>query len=282
MFQIHRHPNAEAFLRRAEDWLLQAEAEHNLLLGLARQLTVSTTPYEPPIYLATIEKDGTVVGCAFRTPPYKLGLTRMPEAALPALAQDLAGLYDWIPAALGPEPETKRFAALWSQAKGPRARAGMRQRIYQLDAVTTPERMPPGRMVRAEIKDIERVAEWLDAFRDDTGLPGPDARTQAEDLIAKQALFIWDDDGPASMAGWTARTRHGARVGYVYTPPQRRGRGYASATTAALSQRLLDEGLSFCFLYTNLANPTSNSIYQKIGYYPVCDVLDYDFEKPAG
>lgn len=269
-------------MRRAEDWLLQAEAEHNLLLGLARQLTESTERFEPPIYLATVENDGAVVGCAFRTPPFKLGLTRMPEAALPALAQDVADVYDWIPAVLGPEPETKRFAALWSEARGIRARAGMRQRIYQLDAVTPPVRMSPGRMYCAAAKDVDLVAGWLDAFRDDTGLPGPDARTQAERLIAQQCMFIWEDDGAASMAGWTARTRHGARVGYVYTPPERRGRGYASALTAALSQRLLDEGLTFCFLYTNLANPTSNGIYQRLGYYPVCDVMDYDFEKPEG
>jgi len=282
VFEIHRHPDAEAFLHRAEDWLLQAEAEHNLLLGLARELTVSTEPYEPPIYLATVETGGDVVGCAFRTPPYKLGLTRMPEAAVPVLAEDLLDVYEWLPAALGPEPETKAFAALWSQARGLRAHAGMRQRIYQLDTVTPPSRRPPGRMYRAEAKDTDLVAGWLDAFRDDTGLPGPDARTQAEGLIAQQCLFIWDDDGPVSMAGWTARTRHGARVGYVYTPPERRGRGYASALTAALSQRLLNEGLTFCFLYTNLANPTSNSIYQKIGYYPVCDVMDYDFEGPEG
>ena len=282
MFTIHRHNDAAAFLERAEDWLLEAEAEHNLILGLARQLTVSTEPYEPPIYLATVEEDGAVVGCAFRTPPYKLGMTRMPEAALPALSQDVAEVYARIPAALGPESETKRFAALWSRAKGIHAHAGMRQRIYQLDTVTMPERMPPGRMYRAEAQDIEQVAAWLNAFRDDTGLPGPDARAQAADLITQQALYLWDDDGPVSMAGWTGRTRHGARIGYVYTPPLRRGRGYASAVTAALSRHLLDEGLTFCFLYTDLANPTSNSIYQKIGYYPVCDVMDYDFEQPEG
>lgn len=279
MFRIHRHNNAEAFLKHAEEWLLQAEAEHNLILGLARQLTTSTAPYEPPIYLATIEADGAVVGCAFRTPPFKLGLTRMPEAALPALVQDLAGIYAWIPAALGPEHETKTFAALWSETKGIRARAGMRQRIYQLDTVTPPDRMPAGCMRLAEAQDVALAAEWLDAFRDDTGLPGPDSRPQAQEWIARQSMYLWEDGAPVSMAGWTGRTRHGARVGYVYTPPQRRGSGYASALTAALSQNLLDEGLAFCLLYTNLANPTSNSIYQRIGYYPVCDVMDYDFEQ---
>ena len=281
MYRIHHHNDAGAFLNRAEEWLLQAEAEHNLILGLAHQLTVSTEAYEPPIYLATVEADGAVVGCAFRTPPYKLGLTRMPEAALPALVQDLASIYDWIPAALGPEHETATFAALWSEAKGIRAHPGMRQRIYQLDTVTPPVRMPPGQARLAQPTDVDLLARWLGGFREDTSLPGPDTRIQAELLLAKQCVFLWEDGAPASMAGWTGRTRHGARVGYVYTPPEQRGNGYASALTAALSQHLLGEGLLFCFLYTDLANSTSNNIYQRIGYYPVCDVMDYDFEQPS-
>ena len=154
MYRIHRHNDAEAFLDRAEEWLLQAEAEHNLILGLADQLTVSTEAYEPPIYLATVEAEGELVGCAFRTPPYKLGLTRMPEAALPTLVHDLIGIYDWLPAALGPEQETKAFAALWREAKGIHARPGMRQRIYQLDTVTPLARMPSGHMRLADRKTV--------------------------------------------------------------------------------------------------------------------------------
>lgn len=79
------------------------------------------------------------------------------------------------------------------------------------------------------------------------------------------------------MAGVVAHTPHGARIGYVYTPPEWRGRGYASACVAGLSQRVLDSGRRFCFLYTDLSNPTSNALYQRIGYEHVCNVIDYEF-----
>ena len=279
MFKIHRHREAEAFLQRAEAWLMQAEAENNLVLGLARELTKTTKGYELPLYLATVERAGAVVGCAFRTPPFKMGLTQMPEAALPALVDDVAQVYDELPAVLGAETETKGFAALWSAKRGIANHAGRRQRIYQLDALTPPSRMPPGHLRCAEPDDIDLVATWLVGFGHDTGLLALDADVLAEKRITQQAFYLWDDEGPTSLAGATGYTPHGARIGYVYTPPEHRGRGYASACTAALSQHLLDAGLTFCFLYTDLANPTSNGIYQRLGYYPVCDVMDYDFER---
>ena len=92
------------------------------------------------------------------------------------------------------------------------------------------------------------------------------------------ALVLWDDDGPVSLAGYGAPTPNGIRVGPVYTPPELRGRGYASALTAGLTERLLAEGRLFCFLFTNLANPTSNSIYQQVGYRPVTDVTVWRFD----
>jgi predicted GNAT family acetyltransferase len=80
------------------------------------------------------------------------------------------------------------------------------------------------------------------------------------------------------MAGSTGPTPHGIRIGAVYTPPEYRQRGYASACVAYLSQMMLDSGRKFCFLFTDLSNPTSNHIYQQIGYEPVCDVDNYVFE----
>ena len=90
-------------------------------------------------------------------------------------------------------------------------------------------------------------------------------------------MYLWADGEPVAMAGTSGQTPNGARVGPVYTPPALRGRGYASACTAALSQLLLDEGRRFCFLYTDLSNPTSNKIYQAIGYRPVCNADMYTF-----
>ena len=80
-----------------------------------------------------------------------------------------------------------------------------------------------------------------------------------------------------SMAGFAGPTPNGIRVAWVYTPPDNRGKGFAGACVAALSQKLLDEGRKFCFLYTDLANPISNHVYQRIGYEPVTDATVYSF-----
>ena len=93
--------------------------------------------------------------------------------------------------------------------------------------------------------------------------------------------MLWEHDGRVvSLAGHAGETPNGARVGPVYTPPELRGRGYASALTAALTEQLL-ERLRFCFLFTDLANPTSNSIYQRIGYRPVTDITLWRFAGAA-
>jgi predicted GNAT family acetyltransferase len=92
-----------------------------------------------------------------------------------------------------------------------------------------------------------------------------------------RGLYVWEDQEPVSMVGYAGPTPNGIRVSAVYTPPERRNRGYASAGVAALSQMLLDGGRRFCFLFTDLANPTSNRIYQQIGYRAVCDVDECKF-----
>ena len=91
-------------------------------------------------------------------------------------------------------------------------------------------------------------------------------------------MFLWDIGQPVSLAARSRHTTHGINVGPVYTPPAFRRRGYAGACVAALSQQMLDAGWEFCTLFTDLANPTSNSVYQKIGYRPVCDFDEYVFE----
>ena len=162
--RVVRHFQATTFLRRAEPWLMRAEAEHNLLLGLARRLMRSTAGFEPPIYLATIENDEGVVGCAFRTPPFKLGVTRMPVAAVPVLVDDVATVYSNIPGVLGPDPEAARVAALWSSDTGLAVWQAMRNRIYQLVEVLPPRHPPPGHVRVATPADRELVAGWLADF----------------------------------------------------------------------------------------------------------------------
>jgi predicted GNAT family acetyltransferase len=133
--------------------------------------------------------------------------------------------------------------------------------------------------------DRELLVSWLDAFAAEAS-EGVDAPAQhAERWIDARlggagGFVLWDDEGPVSLAGWGGRTPNGVRIGPVYTPPEHRRRGYGSAVTAAASAEQLAAGRRFCFLYTDLANPTSNRIYVAIGYEPVCDSVDYAFESP--
>ncbi|MEX2283276.1 MAG: GNAT family N-acetyltransferase [Gemmatimonadota bacterium] len=280
--RVVRHADADAFLARASEWLLNAEAENNLILGLAGRIGREPHLFQPPIYLATIEDLGAVHGCVMRTPPFKLIVSRIPVAALPALVADVRETFATLPAVLGPDPGAHAFAQRWGFTCGVSVELGMRQRIYQLEHVREPERRAHGSLRVAQAADLDLVVTWIEAFSQEAGLVSARARALAEERIRNGELFLWIDDGPRCMAAWSGATPNSVRIGYVYTPPAHRGRGYASICTARISQLALDAGNRYCFLFTDLSNPTSNAIYQRIGYEPVCDVNDYMFTPGAG
>lgn len=277
MRELVRHNDVFSFADRAVPWLLQAEAEHNLILGIIEQLKQMGTVGTGEPYLVTIEEDGHVVGCAFRTPPYKLGLTRMPNGAIAELVNEIANVYDDLPAVMGPAAQVRSFAEAWAMSKGKTSRLGMRQRIYELRSVVPPPHTVSGQLRLAAKRDLELLVSWLNEFANETRVGTVNVRAFAENHINNKSVFLWEDGGePRTSSLFSGLTPHGVRVGFVYTPPEFRRRGYASSCVAAVSQRALDSGYQFCCLYTDLSNPTSNDIYQRIGYTPVCDVVDYD------
>lgn len=271
-----RHPDVHAFAERALPWLLQAEVEHNLILGIIEQLKATTTAN---VYLVTVEQDGHVVGCAFRTPPYKLGVTRMPHGAVSALVEDVGQVYEELPAVLGPAAQARAIAEAWAVCKQRNVRAGMRQRIYELRTVVFPAVMPSGELRLAGKRDFDLLVAWLGQFAGETRVATPNMEAFAASHVKNKTVFLWEDEGePRTAALYAGKTPNGVRIGFVYTPPEFRRRGYATACTAMVSQRALDSGNQFCCLYTDLSNPTSNDIYQRIGYTAVCDVVDYVIE----
>lgn len=272
---IKRRRDASGFLDRAGEWLMRDEAGNNLILGLADRLLRGTQVYDQQPYFAIVEQDGAVAGCCLRTPPFKLLVTDMPPSAVEPLVDDVAEVFDELPAVLGPEQAAAPVAERWARLHGKRTEQGMRQRIYQLTRVTAPANPPAGELRVASKAELPLVTEWVNAFSDEVHMPTARSSALAEERIVRQELFLWYDEGePRSMAAWAGRTPNSVRVAYVFTPPAWRGRGYASACTAASSQRALDAGYAFCLLFTDLANPTSNSIYQALGYAPVGDVVD--------
>ncbi len=283
---LRRFDEPAAFYRRAEPFLLAREAEHTLILGICATLMQHPERVEAPPYLALVEAGGGLVAAAVMTPPHQLvlSMTDVPDA--PRLfAEDLHQLYPALPGVLGPKAASRAFAEAWRQVSGQPYRLRTAERIYQLERVT-PVTGAPGELHRATAADRDLVVAWLAAFyREALG----DTDTRQAERTADFRLdsrtggfYLWVDGRPVSLTGYGGPTPNGIRIAPVYTPPELRGRGYASACVAATSQRLLDEGRRYCFLYTDLSNPTSNHIYQAIGYRPVCDVDAYAFEPAPG
>lgn len=280
---IQRYPDATTFYEAAAPLLVRNEAANCLPLGLCATLMANPTAYgqEAP-YFVTVADGDAVVAAALMTPPYHLTLVQsdVPEA-VELIAQETIVAYGLIPGVNGAASVSTRFADTWSELTGQHSQRTMDQRIYQLDEVL-PLPTVGGYVRPAAPADRALLIAWLDAFHEEAD--GSSAQPSQSDRAVDQALagevrrfFVWDDGGPVSFAGCTGPTPHGIRIGPVYTPPQQRRKGYASACVAALSQLLLDEGRDFVFLFTDLANPTSNHIYQQIGYRPVVDIHVYAF-----
>jgi uncharacterized protein len=278
--ELTRHADAGDFLAQAGEFLGAREAEHNLILGLTSRLLVEPLLYGEPAYFAVVEEGGRVVGATMRTPPHNLILSEVDDlGAIGPLLEDARAVFGALPGVVGPKEAVAKFAAAWPA----KARLEIAQRAFRADYVDAPTGVP-GRMRDYERRDRELAAQWMDAFAEEA-LPEAPPGTSEEFVDRREedpdgGIVLWEDDGAVvSMAGFGGRTPNGIRIGPVYTPPELRGRGYASALTAAVTQRLLDGGLRFCFLFTDLANPTSNSIYQRIGYEPVSD---FDFWSFSG
>jgi len=275
--QLHRFSQVQPFLDRAEPWLLSAEIENNVVLGVTRGLLSRDHEFKDPIYLATVETQGEVSGCAIRTPPFELAFTQMPEVAIPLLLRDLVDVYPSLSGVLGPELIATRFAKLWTKEFGGTLKLQCQERLYSLERVVHPSSPPPGLFRHATQKDLELVMDWNVGFYEDTGIPDRASKHRTAQLVKDGSLFLWEDGEPRSMAAKVAESPTGARIGYVYTPPTFRKCGYASICVAELSQLLLNQGRNFCCLFADLANPTSNSIYERLGYKPVSDVAYFLF-----
>jgi len=282
--RLDRYASPNDFLATAGAYLQAREAEHNLILGIAGTLRddPGTVDDAPPL-LATVTDGMRVVAAAVRTPPRNLVLSEVDEpAAVEALADGLAG--EELPGAVGPPEAVQAFAERWTERTGDGWEVQLQERIFRLQRVVAP-RPTQGIVRAAAASDRDLVVEWIVAFEREA-LPEQRLAAQIAKAVddslasARNRIFLWENAEPVSLVGVGGATPNGIRIGPVYTPPRFRGRGYASALTASVSQAMLNEGRRFCFLYTDLANPTSNKIYQAIGYEPVTDALMVGFMPP--
>jgi RimJ/RimL family protein N-acetyltransferase len=224
-------------------------------------------------------RSGAEVGAAFLlTGAYPVLLSAMPRHAATALADALADRPTVPTGVNGSASAAQAFAAAWERRTGRAAEVRMRQRLFRLGRLRSPDALPEGAVRVATTSDRRVVRDWFTAFEEEAQGGGPVREALIDDRLGHGGILVWEVDGaPVAMAGRTRVAAGMARVGPVYTPPAHRRRGYGAAVTAALTRSALDAGAEHVVLFTDLANPTSNKIYQRLGYRPVDDRLVLGF-----
>lgn len=278
---VVRHSDPMAFLAAAAPVLARDEALASSYVAWATGLLRNPPAESELVYLATFA-NGDEVGAAVLRGLGGLWIGASDPAAAVAFAEDVfAQRRESGPALqgiVGTMSACETFARTWRALTGRPHALRVQLRNHKLTRVETVPR-PSGDARIATADDIAWVSTAQHDFITEIQLPESPERMRAlvPERIERGQFWIWDDAGAVAFAGWTDAPPDAARIAPVYTPPHARGRGYATALVAALSQALLDEGRQRLFLITDLANPVSNSIYAKIGYQPQTDLFHFDF-----
>lgn len=279
---LSQYKDAEQFLAVTGTFLYSRESINNLILGICERLVRDPEAYENPFFVTIADENDELLLAAVMTPPHNIILAGGDDfrKALPDLLDVLIGENNSIPGVIGPAVLSEAFAKLWRQKTGETSTIGMYQRVYELRHVRLPK-LPPGHFRVARPEDAQTIAEWFQAFEVEALDETHELNIErAERFIDGGKAFVWEREGElVSMALKTRPMAHSITISGVYTPPESRQQGYATALVARLSQHILDLGYEFLNLFTDLENPTSNAIYQKIGYHPVCDFRMYKFIK---
>lgn len=278
----HFTEDVDDFLARTGDFLRSRPALHTLPLTVTETLrTRGVHAYgAAPPFFGRLERAGEVRATFFRTPPRALSLTPLTPEHADTLAARLAGLGHSLPGVSADSDTAAAFAEAWQRYTGAVPTLRERLRLYRLDTLTAPEPLPQGRGRVAGEQDREQLTRWYQEFAVAIGgQPSADADAWADTRIAHGRVTFWEtpDGIPVSMAGVTPMVAGQIRITPVYTPAHVRGRGYAGAATVEVSRAALAAGATEVVLFADLANATSNGLYQRIGYVPVTDFAVYDF-----
>jgi len=284
--RVVREHEVAPFLERVGPHLRRRPAENNLMLGLLADFARAggiagreTAADKVSLVLLAVEGADGIEGVAVQTPPRAIILSRSNEEAVDTLVEFVLSGDILIAGVIGPDATAERFASVWETRTGCSAVLRVNETVYELARVRQPA-STPGELREASTADENLLAAWSEAFHREAGLdPVGDHLAFVRGKMAAGQFFVWENGAPVSMAAWGGRTAQGVRVTYVYTPPSERKKGYASATVASLSQRLLNEGSPRCFLFTNASNATANRIYRALGYEPVSDFKLYGFSR---
>jgi predicted GNAT family acetyltransferase len=284
--EIKYHKNVDEFLALCTPFLIRHETENNLLFGILNNLRKDIHHYskeETPELILITEKEEIVL-VTIRTPPFNqlLSFTKDIET-IDFLVSELKKRKTKLPGVLGFNEGALRFSQIWAEDEKIDVSLSMHERIYRLTKVN-PKTIGQNVFVHATMSEKDLILRWTQGFIQDC-FPDRPEEAVAENadgvekaIKARKFYLLKVDEKPVSMVKSSSITPNGQAINAVYTPPLERRKGYATEAVAKISQKILDEGKKYCFLFTDLANPTSNKIYQEIGYKPIIDVDQYRFE----
>ena len=276
------HPAVPEFARLARPLLDADPVRHTIALTGLDRLCRGT---ERAAVLLTVHDGSEIVGAAQRTAGWPLVLSAVPPALAGAVEEAAAAADPDVEAANGPVTEVEAFAAARTARTGTAWRVTMRQRLFRLDTLTPPAGVAGAARPAGE-RDVDLLADWTVAFVREalSGVrPSSDERPSLRDAVARGGLTLWEVDGrPVAYASTRPPVAGMSRIGPVYTPPEHRCHGYGGAVTAAAARWALDRGAAHVALFTDLANPTTNRLYPRLGFRPVHDAMEIRFDPAAG
>ncbi|MDK7471528.1 GNAT family N-acetyltransferase [Bacillus paranthracis] len=277
MIQLHVYEEIVNFKEEVTPFLEKNEQENNLILGVLQMV-------HQPIFMG-IAKQGEEIAVVFLQTEEKkqiiVATSEIAEEDIVELAKKLAEVYPNVPGLIGNKKIVQRLAEEIAVLANKKTTVAMEQGIYELKQV---KKKWNGDEVFREVNsdELTLIEQWIYQFCEDVNLPTTkeEAKQTAHTLITNHRLFGLEVDGKlVSVAAKTRPTKNNITVNFVYTPKEERKKGYASNCVAALSQRMLDEGYKTTTLYTDLANPISNKIYQEIGYEKIAESVLIFLEK---
>ncbi|MCJ1909484.1 GNAT family N-acetyltransferase [Planococcus ruber] len=270
-----------AFANKVEGPLYQREDVHSLFLGILSQ--IKEGKYEE-YFLATAEENGKVAAVCLMTPPHPLQLIVLDE--VPGIekwiARHLLNLEVEVGAVIGDQAVAWNFADAWTEKKGGAARVFMDQGLYRTDSVNPGLSRSPGAWRVANREDAPRLERWYLLFEEETGIgvsSAVEAGRKIASFIGGKEIYVWEVDGEMVSCMKKSRpSKKGITVSFVFTPKEHRRKGYARTLVAEVTEELLNE-YDFAMLYTDLKNPTSNKIYQEIGYEQIANPVHLVIEE---
>ncbi|MFD9501140.1 GNAT family N-acetyltransferase [Streptomyces sp. NPDC060035] len=283
----HLTEDVDDFLARAGEFLRSRPALHTMPLTVTEKLR-TTRGADAHGARATVfgrlERAGKVHATFYRIPSRGLSVTPLTPEQADTLAAHLAALQHSFPYVSADHSTATAFAEAWQRHTGAAPTLRTRIRLYRLGTLTPPEPVPDGRGRVVGEQNHEQLVRWCAEFLDTVGeVPSVDADSWADSRFADKHFTFWEtrDGTPLSMAAMTSMVGGMIRVDPVYTPAHLRGRGYAGAVTVEVSRAALAAGATDVVLFADPANPTSNALYQRIGYVPLTEWAVYDFSCAA-